>query len=307
MQNIADTLLTFEGSYACYTNDPSCPDGEAYAPPSWSSTDPQKIFHIVYGIPEASLANASALTKQNNAGFVFLTTAQLADNPYATLPDFFAQEVADGGPGGGVDPTTPTSPGQLATQTVSDTWAILTWGASTDASGSGVEAYDIYQSGALITSVPASSSPQAIITGLYPSSTYSFTIAARSIAGKVSAPSVTFLVPWGFHHVYIDADDNSATGYVFGWETPSLGADYLIENDRLLYHTGGAGSFSWSLVATEEPVITGSAATGLTYTWTIPASDFNGGTPVGATSLFLVQADGYADEVYAPIVTVTQQ
>ena len=427
LENVADTLLTFEGSYACYTNDPSCPAGEAFTPPTWTSTDPQKIFHIVYAVPEASLANAVALTKQNNAGFVYLTTAQLADNPYATLPDFFAQEVIDSAAGGAPDPTTPTTPCKMVARTVGDTSVTLNWNASTDANGSGVVVYDIYQNGVKITSVPASGAPQTTLTGLTPATPYSFTATARSVAGKVSAQSTPlsvmtgscgcavaapqaqaaqvnftdvvlswtppqsqladydvflngtkvvtvdagvtsadvigltpstaytlsvqavdtfgdrspssivsvttapfpagggitnvkvqhtatavtitadFLVPWAFHQVYIDADNNSATGYLFGWETPPLGADYLLENDTLSAHTGSdQTAFSWSSVATVEPVVTGSASVGLTYTWTIPNSAFTG-VPLGSPASFLAHGDGYADEVYAPIVAVSQQ
>jgi chitodextrinase len=289
--------------------------------------------------------------------------------------------------------------------------------------------YDIYQNGAKVTSVSASSSPQVTLTGLTPSTAYSFTATARSAAGSVSTPSASlsvttgncgctitapqaqatqvnftdvvlswttppqsqlayynvflnntkvltvdagvtsadvigltsstayifsvqavdtygdrsalsntvsattapypaggaignvsvqqtasavtisavFLVPWSFRHVYIDADNNAATGYLFGWETPNLGADYLIENDTLLYHTGSADAFSWSTVATVEPTVTGSPSSGFKYTWTIPTSEFTQGVPLGKTASYLVQADGYAPEVYAPIVTATQQ
>jgi chitodextrinase len=429
LQNIADTLLTFENSYDCYTNDAACPAG--YSALSWNPVDPQKIFHAVYGVPSVSLANASALSKQRNAGYVLFTDAGLP-NPYDVLPMYLQQEAADSLSGGTLDKTIPTAPDTLDTVNVSATSAILNWGASTDRNGSGVVGYDIYQNGVKVISVPASSNPQVTITGLLPLTTYTFTATARNAAGTVSPVSntlqfetdvddgdlsapqqvqasqsnytdillkwnaaqtneypiayydvflggtkvltvdatvtsadligltpgtaysltvqardthgtpsamsstvntstkalpaggaiqgvsvqltsstvtitATYLVPFGFHHVYIDADDNASTGYFFSWETPTLGADYFIENNTLYYHTGSTTSFTWSALATITPAVTGSAATGFTYTWTIPVSDFTNGVPLATTERYLIEGTGYNPEVYAPIVTVTQQ
>lgn len=431
MQNIADTLLTFENSYDCYINDSSCPAGQGYTALAWNPVDPQKIFHAVYGVPSASLANASALSKLRNSGYFFLTSAQLADNPYGSLPAYFPQEATDGLPGGTVNNTTPTPPGTLDTVNVGATSAILNWGISTDSNGSGVVGYDIYQNGVKVTSVLASSSPQVTVTGLLPLTNYTFQAAARSAAGHVSAMSntltfqtdvndgslyapkqvvvaqtnytdvllswnaastneypiayydvflngakvltvdagvasadvigltpntaytlsvqardthgtlspmssivnattktypggvaiqgvnvqitsttvtiaATYLAPFGFHHVYIDADNSASTGYLFSWETPNIGADYLIENSELLYHTGSSSSFSWVVAATVVPVVTGSASTGFTYTWTIPVADFTG-APLGATEKYLVEGTGYSPEVYALVITATAQ
>lgn len=431
LQNIADTLLTYENNYDCYTNDSSCPTGAGYTALAWNPVDPQKIFHAVYGVPSASLASASALGKQRNAGYVFFTDAGLP-NPYGVLPTYLQQEASDALPGGTSDTTPPTAPDTLDTVNVGATWAILNWGPSTDYHGSGVVGYDIYQNGVKITSVPASSNPQVTITGLLPVTNYTFTATARDAAGNVSVVSNTlqfetdvndgdlgapqqvqasqsnytdillswnaahtneypiayydvflngtkvltvdatvtgadvigltpgtaysltvqardthgtlsamsstvntstialpaggaiqgvsvqltsttvtitanYLVPFGFHHVYIDADNNASTGYFFSWETPTLGADYFIENDTLYYHTGGTTSFTWSPLATITPAVSGSAATGFTYTWTIPVSDFTNGVTLATTERYLVEGTGYNPEVYAPIVTVTQQ
>ena len=430
LQDIADTLLTYENNYDCYTNDPSCPTGAGYTALAWNPVDPQKIFHAVYGVPSASLANASALSKQRNAGYVFFTDATLP-NPYGGLPSYLQQESADTLSGGTSDTTPPTPPDTLDTVNVGSTWAILNWGPSTDCDGSGVVGYDIYQNGIKVTSVPASSNPQVTITGLTALTNYTFTAKARDAAGNVSAVSNTlqfetdvndgdlsaprqvqasqsnytdillswnaahtneypiayydvflngtkvltvdatvtsadvigltpgtaysltvqardthgtlsamsstvnattnalpaggaiqgvsvaltsttvtitanYLVPFGFHHVYIDADNNASTGYFFSWETPTLGADYFIENSTLYYHTGGTTSFSWSPLATITPTVSGTASTGFTYTWTIPASDFTNGVPLATTERYLVEGTGYSPEVYAPIFTATQ-
>ena len=430
LQNVADTLLTFESSYDCYTNDASCPSGQGYTALGWNPVDPQKIFHAVYSVPSTSLTNASTLSKQRNAGYFFFTDASLADNPYGSLPSYFSTEAADGASGGTADTTPPTPPDTLDTVNVGATWAILNWGPSTDHHGSGVVGYDLYQGGVKITSVPASSNPQVTITGLLPLTYYTFTATARDAAGNVSstsnalafetdvndgavvaptsvqasqvnytdivlswnaaqtdeysiayydvflngtkvltvdanvlsadviglAPSTaysltvqardthgdasamsstvnattpaypaggaiqnvnvqltattvtisaTYLAPFGFHHVYIDADNSASTGYLFSWESPNIGADYLIENSTLLVHAGTSGSFSWSSIATVNPVITGSASSGLTYTWTIPVSTFSG-TPLATTEQYLVEGTGYSPEAYATVYTARQ-
>lgn len=439
LEGIADSLLTFEGSYDCYINDSSCPAGQGYTPLNWTPVDPQKQFHIVYGIPAASLANVSALTKTNNAGLVFLTSATLASNPYGSLPSFFSTTVTDANAGGGADTTMPTAPGTLSAESVQGTTATLNWAPSTDVNGSGVVAYDIYSEtggGTWIQSVPASTAPQAILTGLTPNTNYSFYVLARTVVGATSAPSnllsvtttaangsvtapsiyvdieaftddviswipatastyplayydifvngvktltvdasvtsadiiqllgtvnnlangvtppaqqyaitmdardtngdvsplssvydivipvppatdtgctitpssstVTiaciYYAPWGFHHVYIDADNKTTTGYLFTWTNPEVGADYLIENSTLNAYTGNGSTFSWTPVATITPVVTGVDNSGFTYTWTIPTSDFSV-IPLGNTVQYLQDGTGYVPEEYGQVIT----
>ncbi len=422
LENIADTLLTFEGSFDCYTNDSNCPTGQGYTPLSWTPVDPRKIYHIVYAVPSASLASISTLTKQNNAGVVFITDATLAGNPYGSLPSYLITEATDTAPALS-DSTVPTPPTALATTSVSGTFAGLTWNSATDANGSGIVGYDVYQNGVKVTSVPASSSPQVTVTGLLPSTNYSFTVMARNAAGTVSAASntltfttganngvvtapnitnavaynndatlnwsaaqvgsypvayydvylngtkvitvdagitnadvialasstsysftvqardtegdvspmsntvtltttspstprpctvaktgasvsisCTYTSPWAFHHVYIDADSKSTTGFQFAWTTPAMGADYLIENTNFNSYIGNGTSFSWSTVASIQPVVTGSDTAGFVYTWTIPLSDFSG-VPLGTPALYLMNGTGYAPEGYGTVLS----
>jgi hypothetical protein len=60
----------------------------------------------------------------------------------------------------------------------------LSWSASTD--NVGVTAYDVFQGSALATTVSGTS---ATVSGLTPSTMYSFTVKARDAAGNVSAAS----------------------------------------------------------------------------------------------------------------------
>ncbi len=191
-QNAADILVTFEGLYDCYNQDSLCAQTAWYQGLSWNPVDPNKIWHLVYNTSQTELATASALTKQRNAGYVYITPDTGTD-PWDTLPatgtgGYWSGELADAAPGGS-DHTIPTPPNTLDTVNVGSTWAILNWGPSTDYHGSGVVGYDVYESGVKIVSVPASANPQVTINGLQPSTNYSFTAKARTAAGNMSAPS----------------------------------------------------------------------------------------------------------------------
>ncbi len=76
---------------------------------SWNAIDPNKQFYSIYGTPSGSLANAYTLSKQNNAGFVYMTDATLADNPYASLPDCLSSDLTDTA-SSGYDTSPPTTP-----------------------------------------------------------------------------------------------------------------------------------------------------------------------------------------------------
>jgi hypothetical protein len=96
LKNIADTLVTFEGDYHCYISDAKCTGGAGYVPNQWTSLDPRKIWHIVHGTPTSQFPNVIVLSKQRNAGYIFVTdVAGSPHNPYAALPSYFsAEEVA---------------------------------------------------------------------------------------------------------------------------------------------------------------------------------------------------------------------
>lgn len=80
---IADTFVTFEGPYAEYLTRKA---------PAWEATAPaDKFWHLVYGATDqASMTNAIALSKQRNAGYVYVTNGILTPNgethPWDGLP-----------------------------------------------------------------------------------------------------------------------------------------------------------------------------------------------------------------------------
>ncbi|MFH9560496.1 spherulation-specific family 4 protein [Streptomyces globisporus] len=76
----ADTLVTFEGNDASY---------RSHRPQSWEARVPaDRIWHMVHASPdESTLRTAVSLSKQRNAGHVYITPDTIADgNPWDTLP-----------------------------------------------------------------------------------------------------------------------------------------------------------------------------------------------------------------------------
>jgi hypothetical protein len=78
----------------------------------------------------------------------------------------------------------------------------------------------------------------------------------------------TFDPAVGLHHVYLNTDDNAATGFQLPSPSASrLGADYMIENNTL-YRSLSTG-WSWAPVTGVSPNMT---VNGATYAWSVPVS-----------------------------------
>ena len=82
------------------------------------------------------------------------------------------------------DTQAPTVPANLGVTGTTSSSVSLSWSASTD--NVGVAAYDVFQGGTLAMSVTGTT---ATVSGLSPSTTYTFTVKARDAAGNVSAAS----------------------------------------------------------------------------------------------------------------------
>lgn len=77
--DVADILLTFEGSYDDYI--------DKYHAPAWVDRYPShRFYHVIYGAPTASdMENAVRLSRDRNAGWVYVTS-EIMPNPYGALP-----------------------------------------------------------------------------------------------------------------------------------------------------------------------------------------------------------------------------
>src|SRR5262245_47021835 len=90
--------------------------------------------------------------------------------------------------GGTADTTPPTTPGTLSSPSKTATSVSLSWGASTDAGGSGLAGYNIYRNGAT-TPTAQTTGTTFTDTGLVASTTYTYTVKARDGAGNLSGAS----------------------------------------------------------------------------------------------------------------------
>ena len=298
----ADVLVMFEGTYASYTS---------WAPPAWelSSSNPNQFWHLVYDTPtQADMENAVSLSKQRNAGYLYVTNDNLP-NPWDTLPTgtFWSDELTQTGAsgGGGGDTTPPSAPSGLHTTSVGATSVALAWSASTD--NVGVAAYDVYAGGSVVATVSGSTT-SATVSNLGPNTGYTFTVKARDAAGNVSAASApvsvttssgggtgsctpvagsgnittfsacmtattetfqaTFNTAVSLHHVFIDSDDNQSTGF----QLPSPSSTPLgadyMIENNILYRSLSHG-WSWTPVSGVSPNMTHN---GNVYSWSIPLS-----------------------------------
>ncbi len=87
------------------------------------------------------------------------------------------------------DATPPSAPTGLASSSITQTSAVISWTASTD--NVGVTGYDIYKNGSLAGS---SAGTSYTASGLTASTTYSFTVKAKDAAGNISASSTALSV-----------------------------------------------------------------------------------------------------------------
>ena len=103
--------------------------------------------------------------------------------------------------------------------------------------------------------------------------------------------TATFNSSESFHHVFVNTDGDTATGYQLPAPSASpLGADYMIENGSL-YRSTSTG-WAWTAV-TPAPTTT---VSGSTYTWTLPLSAL--GSPSGTQ-----QMEFNAGTAYTPVVS----
>ncbi|MET9971228.1 carbohydrate binding domain-containing protein [Streptomyces sp. NPDC006356] len=129
---------------------------------------------------------------------------------------YYADDISLDGPGGGgSDSQAPSAPGSLRSTGKTSSSVSLTWNASTD--NVGVTAYDVYRGSSQVLSVSGTS---ATVSGLSPSTGYSFTVKARDAAGNVSAASNSVSVT-------TDAGGGGGTGFkqaapylYLGWGDP---------------------------------------------------------------------------------------
>ena len=219
----------------------------------------------------------------------------------------------------------PTPPGNLTATASFYSGVTLSWNGSQD--GLWISAYDVYEGSTKILTVDGSTT-SVLVGGLYPATQYTFTVRARDPQGNVSMSSNTaialmptlppegaisnpngsfnpnwlrysadFNLAFGFQHVFIDSDNNVATGWATS-SNPPVGADYMIENDTVYRYAGSGTDWTWTIVDTISPKIKG-----YTAEWKVPVSDL---TNPATTQAVVFGGNGFAPTAYSLVITLNQ-
>ncbi|MCZ0985745.1 carbohydrate binding domain-containing protein [Streptomyces diastatochromogenes] len=132
------------------------------------------------------------------------TSATIYVHGWYAQGTYYADDISldgPGGGGGGGDTQAPTAPSGLTSTGKTSSSVSLRWNASSD--NVGVTAYDIYSGSSQVLSVSGTS---ATVSGLSPSTSYTFSVKARDAAGNVSAASNSVSVT-------TDAGSGGGTGF----------------------------------------------------------------------------------------------
>lgn len=236
----------------CRINNANC-DGSADTPPSaptglasptkttrtvslqWNASTAGSLpiagYEVYHGSTLAtSSTTTSAIVAGLNPNTSYSFTVKAKDTKGTLSAASAALSVTTNNPAD--DTTPPTAPGNLRA-TAKDAGSItLAWNASTD--NRGVANYDVYVGSTVKTTVSGTS---ATVSGLAPSTSYTFTVRARDIYDNVSAPSnaltertsdivggyarVGYFVQWGIYgRQYFVKDMDAAklthVNYAFG-------------------------------------------------------------------------------------------
>jgi hypothetical protein len=107
--------------------------------------------------------------------------------------------------------------------------------------------------------------------------------------------TATFTVSFDWRHVFIDTDQNAATGYQVPDLARAFGADYMVENETLYRSTDT--EWAWQRLS-GSPLV---AHTGGLYTWRVSRGSLGSATSV-LRAVF--NGSGTSPEASSPILTV---
>jgi len=305
---VADTILSFEGGHEAYL---------AHVPPAWESAnrDREKFWHLVYDVPTAhDMGVVVARAKANGAGYVYVTDRPFSPSTWDSLAGYWDAEL---GEVAGVVDTAPPAVPRGVTAVATSGRAVLRWRSALD--NVAVADYEVLRDGVV---VGATHDTAFTVTDLQPDTAYTFAVRARDVAGNTSAPSApvtavtppaavldphacvgpttahyraTFTRDFPYLRVFIDADDDTATGWALPPGLPS-GVDHLIENGVLYRHTGPG--WTWEPVAGAEQ-----ERDGQVVTWRVPTAAL--GETAAHTQVVVFNGNDGQDD-YSPVVTANR-
>ncbi|GHF93202.1 chitinase [Amycolatopsis bullii] len=183
----------------------------------------------------ASVTGTSATVSGLAPGTAYSFTVKAKDAKGNTSPASAALAVTTNNPAD--DTQAPSAPTGVRSTGADSGSVSLAWTASTD--NTGVVSYDVYRGSVLATTVTTTS---AVVTGLAPSTSYTFTVRARDGYDNVSAPSAAVTARTG------DIVSGYAkVGYFVQWGI--YGRQYFVKN---LETSGAAAKLTHLLYAFEN-------------------------------------------------------
>ncbi|MFC5500687.1 fibronectin type III domain-containing protein [Lysinimonas soli] len=277
-EDAADVIVSFEGDATTYLSPPT-----GVGPLPWQlNADPDKFWNIIYNVSSAQLTSVMNQSKSDNAGYVY-ATADTLPNPYDTAPTgsyWTSEQTASQG----TSTTVPSTPAQPYAISVYTTGADLGW---TSASSSSVAGYEVYRNGLHVASVGNFTPNDTTYTpvGLTASTSYSYTIRARSLAGVLSAASsaktITTDVEWGTAASApgsLASSNLTANGVQLSWTASTVTNDAVA-----FYDVYENGTRILSLQPTVTSVHLGYLSPGTTYSFYVIAR-VTSDTPSAASS-----------------------
>ncbi|WP_082420557.1 glycosyl hydrolase family 18 protein [Paenibacillus sp. A3] len=197
--------------------------------------------------------------------------------------------------GGGTDTQPPTAPANLSVSGKTSTTVSLSWGASTD--NVGVTGYDVYQGGALVGNAATTS---YTVSGLTPSTSYTFTVKAKDAAGNVSGASNAVTVTTDgaptdttppTAPTSVSASNVTSTSVTLTWTAST-------DNVGVTGYDVYQGSTLVGSVATTSYTVSGLTPS-TSYTFTVKAKDAAGNVSA-ASNAVTVKTNGTSNDTTPP-------
>ncbi|WP_436763087.1 discoidin domain-containing protein [Streptosporangium sp. V21-05] len=163
--------------------------------PTWVSITSFNEWHEGSSIEPADSTPPAGFGYQTFEG-AYGKTGAAAENAYLDRTKYWATEFETRRGGGTPDTQAPTAPGAARAVPASSTSIAVGWNAATD--NVGVTGYDVYrEAGATDVKVGSTAGTSFTVTGLTPSTSYSFYVVARDAAQNTSPPSGTVTATTG--------------------------------------------------------------------------------------------------------------
>ncbi|MCY9591363.1 bacillolysin [Paenibacillus chitinolyticus] len=209
--------------------------------------------------------------------------------------------VGIGSPPPAQDTQAPTAPGNLVSTGKTSSSVTLSWSASTD--NVGVTGYDVYRGSVLAASVSGTS---ATVSGLSPSTAYTFTVKAKDAAGNVSPASSPVTVTTSSSTDPTDTLPPTAPGNLVSTAktSSSVSLSWSASTDNV--GVAGYDVYNGSTLAT---TVTGTSATvsglqgGTSYTFTVKARDAAGNVSPASNAVTVTTDTGSGAAAWAAYTT----